>query len=66
MQSHNVPTIPGYQGDDQSETTIKAKAIEIGFPVLLKASAGGGGKVCVSFDKKTNWIKPSTKQNPKH
>jgi acetyl/propionyl-CoA carboxylase alpha subunit len=44
MQSHNVPTIPGYQGDDQSESTIKAKAIEIGFPVLLKASAGGGGK----------------------
>jgi acetyl-CoA carboxylase biotin carboxylase subunit len=44
MQSHHVPTIPGYQGDDQSEATIKAKAIEIGFPVLLKASAGGGGK----------------------
>lgn len=44
MQSHNVPTISGYQGDDQSEATIKAKAIEIGFPVLLKASAGGGGK----------------------
>ena len=44
MQSHNVPTIPGYQGDDQSEATIKSKAIEIGFPVLLKASAGGGGK----------------------
>lgn len=44
MQSHNVPTIPGYQGDDQSVETIKVKAIEIGFPVLLKASAGGGGK----------------------
>lgn len=44
MQTHKVPTIPGYQGDDQSEATIKAKAIEIGFPVLLKASAGGGGK----------------------
>jgi acetyl-CoA carboxylase biotin carboxylase subunit len=44
MQSHQVPTIPGYQGDDQSESTIKSKAIEIGFPVLLKASAGGGGK----------------------
>ncbi|MEN9448866.1 MAG: hypothetical protein RJA25_2156, partial [Bacteroidota bacterium] len=28
----------------QSEATIKAKAVEIGFPVLLKASAGGGGK----------------------
>lgn len=44
MQSHNVPTIPGYQGEDQSKVVIKAKAIEIGFPVLLKASAGGGGK----------------------
>lgn len=44
MQEHGVPTIPGYQGDDQSESVIKSKAIEIGFPVLLKASAGGGGK----------------------
>ena len=44
MQAHNVPTIPGYQGEDQGIETIKAKAIEIGFPVLLKASAGGGGK----------------------
>lgn len=44
MQANNVPTIPGYQGEDQSESTIKQKAIEIGFPVLLKASAGGGGK----------------------
>lgn len=44
MQAHGVPTIPGYQGDDQAESTIRAKALEIGFPVLLKASAGGGGK----------------------
>ncbi len=44
MHSHQVPTIPGYQGDDQSEKTIKAEAVKIGFPVLLKASAGGGGK----------------------
>jgi 3-methylcrotonyl-CoA carboxylase alpha subunit len=44
MQAHHVPTIPGYQGDDQSIETIKTKSIEIGFPVLLKASAGGGGK----------------------
>ncbi|MBK7638474.1 MAG: hypothetical protein IPJ22_00010 [Bacteroidetes bacterium] len=65
MQSHNVPTIPGYQGDDQSETTIKAKAIEIGFPVLLKASAGGGGKGMRIVRQEVNWIKPSTKQNRK-
>lgn len=44
MQAHGVPTIPGYQGEDQAESTIRAKALEIGFPVLLKASAGGGGK----------------------
>ena len=44
MQFHQVPTIPGYEGDDQSENMFKTKAIEIGFPVLLKASAGGGGK----------------------
>lgn len=44
MQAHGVPTIPGYQGDDQSHAVIRQKAIEIGFPVLLKASAGGGGK----------------------
>jgi acetyl-CoA carboxylase biotin carboxylase subunit len=44
MQAHNVPVIPGYQGGDQSVAVIKQKAIETGFPVLLKASAGGGGK----------------------
>jgi acetyl-CoA carboxylase biotin carboxylase subunit len=44
MQAHGVPTIPGYQGEDQTESTIRAKAMEIGFPILLKASAGGGGK----------------------
>ncbi|MCO5234122.1 MAG: acetyl-CoA carboxylase biotin carboxylase subunit [Chitinophagales bacterium] len=44
MQKYGVPTIPGYQGEDQSHSVIRQKAIEIGFPILLKASAGGGGK----------------------
>ena len=39
-----VPVIPGYDGADQDPAVLAAKAIEIGFPVLLKASAGGGGK----------------------
>jgi 3-methylcrotonyl-CoA carboxylase alpha subunit len=44
MQQHNVPTVPGYQGSDQSVETLSVAAIKIGFPVLLKATAGGGGK----------------------
>lgn len=39
-----VPVIPGYDGADQDPDVLAAKALEIGFPVLLKASAGGGGK----------------------
>lgn len=44
MIKHDVPVVPGYDGKDQSVAMLKKKAIEIGFPVLLKASAGGGGK----------------------
>ncbi|MEM8609830.1 MAG: acetyl-CoA carboxylase biotin carboxylase subunit [Myxococcota bacterium] len=39
-----VPVIPGYNGADQDPKVLAEKAIEVGFPVLLKASAGGGGK----------------------
>ena len=39
-----VPVVPGYSGEDQNFDRFKYEAGEIGFPVLLKASAGGGGK----------------------
>ncbi|MCG3165242.1 MAG: Acetyl-/propionyl-coenzyme A carboxylase alpha chain [Bacteroidia bacterium] len=39
-----VPVVPGYSGDDQNFERFKYEAGEIGYPVLLKASAGGGGK----------------------
>jgi acetyl-CoA carboxylase biotin carboxylase subunit len=39
-----VPVVPGYNGDDQSTETLVARAADIGFPLLVKASAGGGGK----------------------
>ncbi len=39
-----VPLVPGYHGDDQSDGRLFAEAETIGFPVLIKASAGGGGK----------------------
>ena len=39
-----VPTVPGYDGEDASEERLAAEAERIGFPVLIKASAGGGGR----------------------
>ena len=39
-----VPTIPGYDGDDEDEDRLADEARRIGFPVLVKASAGGGGR----------------------
>jgi 3-methylcrotonyl-CoA carboxylase alpha subunit len=43
-RSAGVPTIPGYDGDDESEDRLVEEAGRIGFPVLVKASAGGGGR----------------------
>ena len=44
MAEAGVPVTPGYMGDDQSEARLLAEAERIGFPVLIKAVAGGGGK----------------------
>jgi 3-methylcrotonyl-CoA carboxylase alpha subunit len=44
VERAGVPVIPGYDGSSQDPKVLAKKAIEIGFPVLLKASAGGGGK----------------------
>ncbi|GAC35424.1 acetyl-CoA carboxylase biotin carboxylase subunit [Paraglaciecola polaris] len=44
MQQANVPLVPGYHGEDQSPALIKQHADDMGYPVLLKAAAGGGGK----------------------
>jgi 3-methylcrotonyl-CoA carboxylase alpha subunit len=44
MESAGVPVVPGYHGEDQDVATLAAAAHGIGFPVLVKASAGGGGR----------------------
>ena len=44
MEKAKVPLVPGYHGDDQSPELLASEAAKIGFPVLIKASAGGGGK----------------------
>jgi 3-methylcrotonyl-CoA carboxylase alpha subunit len=44
MQKAGVPLVPGYHGEAQDEVTLASAAARIGFPVLVKASAGGGGR----------------------
>ncbi len=44
LENKNVPLTPGYHGRDQSDACLLAEAQKIGFPVLLKAANGGGGK----------------------
>ena len=44
MQSIHVPIVPGYHGQDQSDETLLTEAQAIGFPILIKANQGGGGK----------------------
>lgn len=44
MAAAGVPCVPGYQGADQSDATLLDQARRIGFPVMIKATAGGGGR----------------------
>ena len=44
MEDAGVPVVPGYHGDEQSPESLAKRAAAIGFPLLIKASAGGGGK----------------------
>jgi 3-methylcrotonyl-CoA carboxylase alpha subunit len=44
MQRAGVPVVPGYHGDNQNRKFLREKAYEIGYPVLIKAIAGGGGR----------------------
>ncbi|MDX1734523.1 MAG: acetyl/propionyl/methylcrotonyl-CoA carboxylase subunit alpha [Halioglobus sp.] len=44
MEQAEVPLVPGYHGENQSAGRLRAAAEEMGYPVLLKATAGGGGK----------------------
>jgi len=44
MEANGVPVVPGYHGDAQDAAALAAEAERIGYPVLIKASAGGGGR----------------------
>ncbi len=51
MEKAGVPVVPGYHGEQQDPKLLKRKAYEIGYPVLIKAVAGGGGKGMRRVDK---------------
>jgi 3-methylcrotonyl-CoA carboxylase alpha subunit len=51
MAAAKVPVLPGYHGDRQDAKFLKQKAYETGYPVLIKAAAGGGGKGMRRVDK---------------
>src|SRR5690606_31086616 len=44
MQQAKVPLVPGYHGDNQNPEFLREQAARVGYPLLIKASAGGGGK----------------------
>ncbi len=44
VRASDVPVVPGYDGDDRTPETLRREAARIGFPLLIKASAGGGGR----------------------
>ena len=51
MEKAGVPLVPGYHGANQVPALLQAEADRIGYPVLIKASAGGGGKGMRAVDK---------------
>src|SRR5665213_2235812 len=51
MEKARVPVVPGYHGDRQDAKFLKEKAYELGYPVLIKPAAGGGGRGMRRVDK---------------
>ncbi|SNS11122.1 3-methylcrotonoyl-CoA carboxylase, alpha subunit [Noviherbaspirillum humi] len=56
MEKAGVPLVPGYHGDNQDPAFLREQADAIGYPVLLKASAGGGGKGMRIVEKSADFI----------
>ena len=56
MEKANVPVLPGYNGSDQSNEGLLREATRIGFPLLIKAVAGGGGKGLRRVDTEAEFL----------
>lgn len=62
MSAAGVPIIGGYHGEDQSNERLQAEAAQIGYPVMIKAVRGGGGKVKEQQKKEGTLQKLTEKQ----
>lgn len=60
LEKTNVPLIPGYHGSEQQDDKLFNEAKKMGFPVLLKAAHGGGGKGMRAVDKEADFFKELT------
>jgi 3-methylcrotonyl-CoA carboxylase alpha subunit len=56
MEKASVPLVPGYHGDNNDPQFLAGQAERIGFPVLIKASAGGGGRGMRKVDKAEDFV----------
>lgn len=56
MEKAGVPLVPGYHGDDNDPQFLAGQAERIGYPVLIKASAGGGGRGMRKVDKAEDFV----------
>ena len=56
MEKAGVPLTPGYHGDNQEPDLLKQEADRIGYPVLIKAAAGGGGKGMRAVDRSEDFL----------
>jgi 3-methylcrotonyl-CoA carboxylase alpha subunit len=56
MEKANVPLVPGYHGDNQDPNYLRAQADATGYPVLIKASAGGGGKGMRTVEQSSDFL----------
>ena len=57
LEKTNVPLTPGYHGSDQTDKTLELEAKKLGFPVLIKAANGGGGKGMRTVHDETLFLK---------
>ena len=65
MEQAGVPVVPGYHGSDQGDDHLRAAASDIGYPVLIKAVAGGGGKGMRRVDDPVTLIRRSPLRGPR-